>query len=62
MQLKLSLKLFRKASNLSDKVLPKYMFKDDIQEFKNGKILGNLLCAYDLLENLFKLPKIDPII
>ena len=37
-----TINLYKKASLLSDKVLKKYMYITDINEFKNEKILGKL--------------------
>jgi hypothetical protein len=34
--------MYKKADMLSKKVLKKYMVEDDIQEFRNEKILGKL--------------------
>lgn len=50
--IKICLQLFQKAEELSNKVLKKYLFQSDINEFKNQKILPKLFeCQklYDLL-------------
>lgn len=37
---------------MSDKILPKYMYSRDIEEFKNSKILKYLHHAFLILEGL----------
>ena len=48
-----SIKLLRKATLLTDKVLPQYMFLSDIAEFKSQKILPHLMKAYRLQSDIF---------
>ena len=52
-QLRASIKLFRRAALLSDKVLPEYLFLQDVNEFKNTKILPHLYKAYQLHSHVF---------
>ena len=40
--LKTCIHLYKKSAIQSDQILPKYMFQNDIIEFKNEKILGKL--------------------
>lgn len=47
-QLRGCVKLLRKAALLCDKVLPQYLFRADIDEFRNNKILPHLVKAYSL--------------
>lgn len=46
--LKSAIKLTKWAIAESDKVLPEYMFKSDIQEFKNDKLLKHLRKAHQM--------------
>lgn len=39
---------------LSDKILPKFMFQPDINEFKNSKIIGRLLECKQMLNDLIE--------
>lgn len=50
--LRVSIKLFKRAVIMSDRILPKYMFSRDIEEFKNSKILKYLHKAFIVLEGL----------
>ncbi len=50
--LRISIKLFKRAAIMSDKILPNYMFSRDIEEFKNSKILKYLHQAFQVLEGL----------
>ena len=52
-QLRACIKLYRRAALLSDKVLPDYLYTQDIEEFKNTKILPHLYRAYQLHSHVF---------
>ena len=51
-QIRGCIKLFRKAALLCEKVLPNYLNRADIDEFRNSKVLPHLLKAYQLLTML----------
>ena len=55
--LKTCIHLYKKTAMQSDQILPKYMFQNDIIEFKNEKILGKLRECTRLYQELneFKL-------
>lgn len=53
-QLRGCIKMLRKAAILCDRVLGQYLFRADIEEFRNSKILPHLLKAYNLQTGLFR--------
>ena len=40
---------------MSDKILPRFMFQPDINEFKNSKIIGRLLECKQMLKDLIEI-------
>lgn len=50
--LRTTITLYKKANQMCDKVLGKYLFLSDINEFKNEKILGKLRDASGLYEEI----------